>query len=204
MSLPAAVTEEIRAIKPYRKFEGHTDSVYGVIRLPGEQRIMTCTPDGSLRVWNLQTGKQIGNDWRDGDSDVFTIALSLDGKKVVSGSNDAAVRLWDVDTGKVIAKWTGHNSGWLKMRSYPHFEPDWWAYSCFQGTTHASLFSVFSCINMTLWPELVDHFSSLYQLNAPSQGKSLLDVCDAFIMLFIQSKCVLGGCYTTEYAIQGR
>jgi WD40 repeat protein len=108
MSLPAAVTEEIRAIRPYGKFEGHTDAIYGVVHLPGAQRIITCSLDSSLRVWNLQTGEQIGNDWRDGESDVNTIALSLDGKKVVSGSHDAAVRLWDVDTGKVIDKWTGH------------------------------------------------------------------------------------------------
>jgi WD40 repeat protein len=39
---------------------------------------------------------------------VFAIALSPDGKKVVSGSEDHVVRLWDIDTGKVIAKWTGH------------------------------------------------------------------------------------------------
>src|ERR1700710_1442146 len=111
MSLPAAVTEEIRAIRPYCKFEGHTDDVRGVIHLSREQRMMTCSLDGSLRLWNLQTGKQIGNDWRDGESRAYTIALSPDGKKVVSGSNDATVRLWDVDIGKVITKWTGHKRG---------------------------------------------------------------------------------------------
>jgi WD40 repeat protein len=103
------MTEKIRAIRPYCKFEGHTDEVRGVIHLKGEQRIITCSVDGSLRVWNLQTGKQIGNDWRDGESDFNTIALSPDGRQVVSGSNDAVVRLWDVDMGKVIAKWMGHN-----------------------------------------------------------------------------------------------
>jgi WD40 repeat protein len=109
MSLPAAVTKEIRAIRPYCKFEGHTDVVNGVTHLPGKQWIMTCSLDGSLRVWNVQTGKQIANDWRDGESNVRTIALSQDRKKVVSGGNDAVVRLWDVDKGKVIAKWMGHN-----------------------------------------------------------------------------------------------
>ena len=39
----------------------------GVIHLPGGQQIMTCSYDGSLRVWNLQTGKQIAN-WQDGGS----------------------------------------------------------------------------------------------------------------------------------------
>jgi WD40 repeat protein len=115
MSLPVAVTEEIRAIRPYCEFEGHTDEVRGVIHLSGEQRIMTCSLDNSLRVWNLPTGKQIGSDWRDGESKVYAIALSLDGKKVVSGSDDAAVRLWDVDTGKVIAEWTGHNGQVLSI-----------------------------------------------------------------------------------------
>ncbi|KIK39809.1 hypothetical protein CY34DRAFT_27861, partial [Suillus luteus UH-Slu-Lm8-n1] len=39
---------------------------------------------------------------------VESIALSLNGKKVVSGSDDGALRLWDIDTSKVIEKWTGH------------------------------------------------------------------------------------------------
>jgi tricorn protease-like protein len=71
--------------------------------------MMTCSSDGSLRVWDLETGKQISN-WRDGESGVpvWAIALSPDGKKVVSGSEDGAVRMWDVDIGKVIAKWTGN------------------------------------------------------------------------------------------------
>jgi WD40 repeat protein len=60
-------------------------------------------------VWNVKNGKQIGDDWRDGDSAVvWSIALSPDGKKVVSGSEDGAVRLWDIDTCKLIKTWTGH------------------------------------------------------------------------------------------------
>jgi WD40 repeat protein len=62
-------------------------------------------------VWNTKSGKQIGEDWQDGDSGVWSIALSPDGKKVVSGSSDGAVRLWVIDTCKVITKWTGHTEG---------------------------------------------------------------------------------------------
>ncbi|KAG2745982.1 WD40 repeat-like protein, partial [Suillus brevipes Sb2] len=39
---------------------------------------------------------------------VESIALSPNGKKVVSGRDDGAVRLWDIDTCKVIEKWTSH------------------------------------------------------------------------------------------------
>src|SRR5947209_7303365 len=108
MSLPAVGTEKTRGISPQRKFEGHTGWVRGVIHMPGGQRIMTCSGDGSLRMWNLKSGEQIGKDWRDGEIEVYAIRLSPDGKKLFSGSNDGAVRLWDIDTGKVITKWTGH------------------------------------------------------------------------------------------------
>jgi WD40 repeat protein len=108
MSSAIADTENGSEVKPCQKFEGHTDCLEGAIHLPGGQRMMTCSWDGSLRVWNLKSGKQIGEDWRDGNSRVRTIVLSPDGKKVVSGSDDGGVRLWDVDTCKVIAKWTGH------------------------------------------------------------------------------------------------
>ncbi|KAG2066720.1 tricorn protease domain 2-containing protein [Suillus decipiens] len=76
---------------PCQKSEGHNNLVYGAIHLPGGQRIMTCSRDGSLRVWNMKTGKQIGDDWRDGESEVWTIVLSPDGKKVVSGSEDGGL-----------------------------------------------------------------------------------------------------------------
>jgi len=107
MSSPATVIEDTRPIKPCQKFEGHTEWVTDVIHLPDGQQIMTCSNDGSLGVWNLQTGKRIAN-WKDGGGGVKSIALSVDGKKVVSGSNDGAVRLWNMETGKVLAKWTGH------------------------------------------------------------------------------------------------
>jgi WD40 repeat protein len=110
MASPISKMKETSAITHCKKFEGHTDNVLGAIHLPGGQRIITCSEDGSLQVWNLKTGKQIGEDWRDGKSGVWSIALSPDGKKVVSGSNDGAVRLWDIDTCKVITKWTGHTS----------------------------------------------------------------------------------------------
>ncbi|KAG1807117.1 quinon protein alcohol dehydrogenase-like superfamily [Suillus subaureus] len=93
---------------PRQKFEGHTGDVWGVIHLPGGQRIITCSMDHSMRVWNLKSGKQIGEDWRDGESAVYRIALSPDGKKVVSGSEDGAVKVWDIDTCEVITKWTEH------------------------------------------------------------------------------------------------
>ncbi|KIK44990.1 hypothetical protein CY34DRAFT_78751 [Suillus luteus UH-Slu-Lm8-n1] len=93
---------------------GHTNDVLGVVHLHGGRRIITCSWDGSLRLWDLESGTQIGEDWKDeGEkkSAVYSIALSPNGKTVVSGSDDGKVKLWDVETGKVIQRWTGHTQG---------------------------------------------------------------------------------------------
>ncbi|CAN0388841.1 unnamed protein product, partial [Hapterophycus canaliculatus] len=38
--------------------EGHTERVTGVARLDGS-RLATCSTDGSIRVWDLSTGKTL-------------------------------------------------------------------------------------------------------------------------------------------------
>src|SRR5437588_4864991 len=101
------------AIKPRQTMRGHTDNVMGVVHLPNGRSIITCSTDGSLRRWDLESGAQIGDDWRDekDETEVVCIALSPNGKAVASGSSDGTVRLWNVETEKVIAKWAGHTGG---------------------------------------------------------------------------------------------
>jgi WD40 repeat protein len=78
--------------------------------------MITCSLDGSLQIWDLARGTQIGDDWRDSDQPVdeqmmLAIALSRNGTTIASGggsrSSDGRVRLWDVEIGKVIVRWIG-------------------------------------------------------------------------------------------------
>jgi WD40 repeat protein len=39
---------------------------------------------------------------------VISLAISLDGRTVVSGGNDKMVKVWDLQTGKKIHTFTGH------------------------------------------------------------------------------------------------
>ncbi|KAG2343246.1 WD40 repeat-like protein [Suillus weaverae] len=99
------------AITPRQTMRGHTYWVTGVVHLPGGQHIITCSLDSSLRLWHLERGAQIGEDWRDENrGGVWSMALSPNGNTVACGSGgvDNKVRLWDVKTRKVIAKWAGH------------------------------------------------------------------------------------------------
>ncbi|KIK34546.1 hypothetical protein CY34DRAFT_41571, partial [Suillus luteus UH-Slu-Lm8-n1] len=89
---------------------GHIEQVHGAVYLPDERQIITCSVDGSLRLWDLESGAQTGEDWRDNENaGVRTMALSPNGKLVASGDNHGKVRLWDIKTRKIIAKWTRHS-----------------------------------------------------------------------------------------------
>jgi WD40 repeat protein len=57
--------------------------------------------DKTIRVWDAQTGKQIGKVLRGHTSIITSVAFgAIDGKPVVvSGSRDGTVRLWDAQTG---------------------------------------------------------------------------------------------------------
>lgn len=83
---------------------------WDILYLPDGRHTITCSDDGSLRVWDLESGKQKGKSWEDkGSGTVWAIALSPGGKEVASGNDDGIVRLWDIEMGKVTARWTGHS-----------------------------------------------------------------------------------------------
>jgi len=95
------------AVWPREKIR-HADGVYDVVHLP-DRRIITCADDGPLRLWDLENGTQIGDDWLDGAGvRVLAIALSPNSETVAAASDGGTIRLWNVETGKVIARLTGH------------------------------------------------------------------------------------------------
>jgi WD40 repeat protein len=107
MSSPAPKMKKKSTVTPCKTMRGHTSFVLGVAHLPGGQRIITCSYDGSLRLWDLESSAQIGDEWRDewDEMEVMTMALSPNGKTLASGSYGGIVRVWDMKTGKVITRW---------------------------------------------------------------------------------------------------
>lgn len=108
MSCPTR--QQTPAVTPRQIMGGHTHWVRGVVHLPCGRRIITGSFDGSIRLWDLESGTQIGDSWRDEENEtgVNIIALSPNGITVASGSRDGTVRLWDVKTRSIIARWKGH------------------------------------------------------------------------------------------------
>ncbi len=76
------------------------------------RRAVSGGSDGTLRIWDLATGKQLhaltGHHGR-----VEAVAISADGQRAVSGGSDGTVRIWDLATGKQLHTLTGHGD-WVQ------------------------------------------------------------------------------------------
>jgi WD40 repeat protein len=66
------------------------------------KRLASAGWDGSVRVWDAATGKELHN-FRGHTDRVLSVAFSPDGKRLASGSCDNTAKLWDVETGQEAA-----------------------------------------------------------------------------------------------------
>lgn len=58
-------TSKTPVVRPHQTLRGHTHWVTGVVCVDSGRHIITCSVDGSLPLWDLESGTQIGEDWRD-------------------------------------------------------------------------------------------------------------------------------------------
>lgn len=65
--------------------------------------------DNSVRIWDSETGECMRI--LDGHSEpVWSVAWSLDGRRIASGSADRTIRIWDTDNGTCIRVLRGHSN----------------------------------------------------------------------------------------------
>jgi WD40 repeat protein len=88
-----------------RRLAGHTDLVTGLAFSPDNKTLVTCSQDNTLRVWDVETGKQAR---KIEAKDCWNIAFAPDGKSVAcTGGPAYLVRIFDVQTGKLLRELPG-------------------------------------------------------------------------------------------------
>jgi tRNA A-37 threonylcarbamoyl transferase component Bud32 len=90
---------------------GHTDEVTGVAWSPDSKRLASASTDGTVKVWDAETGQQ-GLTLRGHTGPVAAVAWSPDGKRLASASADGTVKVWkvfwDARTGQEVLTFRGH------------------------------------------------------------------------------------------------
>ncbi|MEA5515299.1 serine/threonine-protein kinase [Nodularia sp. UHCC 0506] len=86
---------------------GHEHLVLSVAISPDSQ-ILVSSGDRNIKVWNLVTGKEIAI-LKSHFQRVNVVAISPDGRTVVSGSDDKTIKIWDLPTGELIRTLRGHS-----------------------------------------------------------------------------------------------
>src|SRR5262249_53544040 len=67
-----------------------------------------------IRVWDVKTGKYIRN-MTGHTGAVMGVALTLDGKRLLSASGDKTARLWNLETGQELRRFEGHRDSVMSV-----------------------------------------------------------------------------------------
>ncbi|MDG4834077.1 hypothetical protein O7627_32965 [Solwaraspora sp. WMMD1047] len=99
----------------HRILTGHTSGVQAVAVLPGpdgRHHIISASDDGTVRVWDPDTGNQLTElTGHTGWVRAVAVLPGPDGRHhIISASDDKTVRVWDPDTGNQLTELT--NSVW--------------------------------------------------------------------------------------------
>jgi WD40 repeat protein len=94
--------------KYVRSFPGHTARVHAVSFSPDGREFLSCSQDGTMRHWDVETARQLH--CADLGGGLYDVVVSPDGRLALAAHGDGTARLWDVKNWKEIRRFEGHTT----------------------------------------------------------------------------------------------
>jgi WD40 repeat protein len=105
------VVWDLATEKVHKRIDVHSSVVRGLAWMPRGKQIATASFDRTVRIIDIETGKEVRKMVGEHPGAAWFVAVSPDGKRIASSGADGMVRLWDSGTGKQLAVFKGHTQG---------------------------------------------------------------------------------------------
>jgi WD40 repeat protein len=109
---------------------GHTDMVTGIAVTPDEQRIVTGSVDGTVRLWDADNGRELLT-LNPHTGPIWSVAVTPDGQTLVAGAHDGVVTIWEAASDQETTTWARQDreverrqAAWTGAKA-PGFIRDW-------------------------------------------------------------------------------
>jgi len=80
--------------------QAHTDQTYGLAFSPDERMLASGSLDGSVKLWDVETGTLLWSGWQ--TQGTVWLAFAPDGSLLANGGLEGTVRLWDPKLGTTL------------------------------------------------------------------------------------------------------
>ena len=108
-----------QAPPPLLVLAGHAAVVRAVAFLPDGNQVISASNDGTLRLWDVQLGRQIRT-FAGHSGAVTSLALAAAGDRALSGGEDGSLRVWQVATGQLVRQLAARGGAVLKVALAPN------------------------------------------------------------------------------------
>ena len=98
---------------------GHASKVLGVAFSPDGTRLLTTSADGTVRQWDVATGREVEPPYDRHSGDVTAAVYSPDGQWIASAGSDRTIRVWRATGRQDVAVLHGHTGNVIALAFAP-------------------------------------------------------------------------------------
>jgi hypothetical protein len=99
--------------------QGHQSGVKSAAFSPDGSRLVTASPDGTVRQWDARTGQEVEPPYDSHSSDLYAAVYSPDADWVASAGEDRTIRVWRARGQQDVAVLNGHTASVVDLAFAP-------------------------------------------------------------------------------------